>query len=164
MTATPETEVLLEALRRNLHVLNELAVRYEVETDPGRADGSPSITCLDDVKRLLGEEMGALCQEQVRVLLLDRRNRVTGQRVIYQGNAFSAIVRPAEVLRPAVVEGVPHLIVAHNHPSSDPTPSPQDFKVTKELREAADLLGLKLLDHVVIGGGEAVSLKDQGLL
>ena len=164
MTATPETEVLLEALRRNLHVLNELAVRYEVETDPARADGGPSITSPGDVQRLLGEEMGALCQEQVRVLLLDRRNRVTGQRVIYQGNAFSSVVRPAEVLRPAVVEGVPHLIVAHNHPSADPSPSPQDLTVTSELAEAADLLGLTLLDHVVIGGDEIVSLKDRGVL
>ena len=164
MTATAHTEALLEALRRNLHVLGELAVRYEVETGPGRADGGPSITGPEDVRKLLGEEMGALCQEQVRVLLLDRRNRVVGQRVIYQGNAFSSVVRPAEVLRPAVVEGVPHLIVAHNHPSSDPSPSPEDVKVTRELREAADLLGLSLLDHVVIGGEEAVSLKDRGLL
>jgi DNA repair protein RadC len=164
VTTTREADALLEALRQNLHVLNELAVRYEVETDPGRADGGPAITCPDDVKRLLGEEMGALCQEQVRVLLLDRKNRVVGQRTIYQGNCYSSVVRPAEVLRPAVVEGVPHLIVAHNHPSSDPSSSPQDVKVTKELAEAADLLGLKLLDHVVIGGDKAVSLKDQGLL
>ena len=164
MTAPPQAGALLEALRQNLHVLSELAVRYEVETDPGRADRGPSITCPEDVRRLLGEEMGALCQEQVRVLLLDRRNRVVGQRTIYQGNTYSSVVRPAEVLRPAVVEGVPHLIVVHNHPSADPSPSPQDLKVTKELAEAADLLGLKLLDHVVIGGDEIVSLKDQGLL
>lgn len=164
MTAAAHTEALLEALRRNLHVLGELAVRYEVETDPGRADGGPSITGPEDVQKLLGEEMGALCQEQVRVLLLDRRNRVVGQRVIYQGNAFSSVVRPAEVLRPAVLEGVPHLIVAHNHPSADPSPSPQDVKVTRELKEAAELLGLTLLDHVVIGGDEAVSFKDRGLL
>ncbi len=164
MTAAVHADALLEALRQNLHVLNELAVRYEVETGPGRADGGPSITCPEDVQRLLGEEMGALCQEQVRVLLLDRRNRVVAQRTIYQGNAFSSVVRPAEVLRPAVVEGLPHLIVAHNHPSGDPTPSPQDLQVTKDLREAADLLGLKLLDHVVIGANEVVSLKDQGLL
>ena len=164
MTAPPQADALLEALRRNLHVLNELAVRYEVETDPGRADGGPSITCPEDVRRLLGEEMGALCQEQVRVLLLDRRNRVVGQRTIYQGNTYASVVRPAEVLRPAVVEGVPHLIIAHNHPSGDPSPSSQDMQVTKDLREAADLLGLKLLDHVVIGANEVVSLKDQGLL
>ena len=164
MTATGHTDALLEALRRNLQVLGELAVRYEVETDPGRADSGPSITCPEDAYALLGAEMGALCQEQVRVLLLDRRNRVVGQRVIYQGNAFSSVVRPAEVLRPAVVEGVPHLIVAHNHPSGDPSPSPQDVKVTQELVDGARLLGLTLLDHVVIGGDEAVSLKDLGLL
>ena len=68
MTATEHTDALLEALRRNLHILNELAVRYEVETDPGRADGGPAITSPEDVGRLLGAEMGALCQEQVRVL------------------------------------------------------------------------------------------------
>ena len=86
-----------------------------------------------------------------------------GQRVIYQGNAWSAVVRPAEVLRPAVVVAAPHIIVAHNHPSSDPTPSPQDIAITKELAEAATLLGVELLDHVVIGRSEATSLKDRGL-
>ena len=162
MTATEHTDALLEALRRNLHVLNELAVRYEVETDPGRADEGPAITSPEDVHRLLGAEMGALCQEQVRVLLLDRRNRVVGQRVIYQGNAFSTVVRPAEVLRPAVVEGVPNLIVAHNHPSRDPTPSPEDTRATRELNQACKMLGVKLLDHVVIGGDHYASIKDLG--
>ena len=162
MTAKHE-DALLDALRQNLHVLGELAVRYEVETLPEREPDAPALCSPQDVQRLLGPEMGALAQEQVRVLLLDRRNRVVGQRVVYQGNAFSSVVRPAEVLRPAVVAAVPHIIVAHNHPSSDPTPSPQDVKVTKELAEAAKLLGVELLDHVVIGGAEAVSLKDRGL-
>ncbi len=162
MTAKHE-DALLDALRQNLHVLGELAVRYEVEIDPGRDADAPAIGSPQDVQRLLGPEMGALAQEQVRVLLLDRRNRVVAQRVVYQGNAFSSVVRPAEVLRPAVVAAVPHIIVAHNHPSNDPTPSPQDVKVTKDLAEAAKLLGVEMLDHVVIGGHEAVSLKDRGL-
>ncbi len=156
-------EALLDALRQNLHVLGELAVRYEVETLPRREPDAPALCSPQDVQRLLGPEMGTLAQEQVRMLLLDRRNRVVGQRVVYQGNAFSSVVRPAEVLRPAVVAAVPHIIVAHNHPSADPTPSPQDIRVTKELAEAARLLGVELLDHVVIGGAEAVSLKDRGL-
>ncbi len=156
-------DALLDALRQNLHVLGELAVRYEVETLPEREPDAPALCSPQDVQRLLGPEMGTLAQEQVRVLLLDRRNRVVGQRVVYQGNAFSSVVRPAEVLRPAVVAAVPHIIVAHNHPSADPTPSPQDVAVTKELAEAATLLGVELLDHVVIGGHEAVSLKDRGL-
>ena len=163
MSAPEHADAVLEALRQNLHVLGELAVRYEVETKPQRDPDAPALCSPDAVQRLLGPEMGALAQEQVRVLLLDRRNRAVGQRVIYQGNAWSAVVRPAEVLRAAVVAAVPHIIVAHNHPSRDPSPSPDDIKVTKELAEAAQLLGVELLDHVVIGGDRAVSLKDRGL-
>ena len=162
MTAKHE-DALLDALRQNLHVLGELAVRYEVEIDPERADDAPALCSPQDVQRLLGPEMGALAQEQVRVLLLDRRNRVVAQRVLYQGNCYSSVVRPAEVLRPAVVAAVPHIIVAHNHPSGDASPSPDDIKVTKDLAEAAKLLGVELLDHVVIGRSEAISLKDRGL-
>ena len=162
MSATQE-EALLEALRQNLHVLGELAVRYEVETLPERDPDAPALCSPQAVQRLLGPEMGTLAQEQVRVLLLDRRNRVVGQRVIYQGNAYSSVVRPAEVLRPAVIAAVPHIIIAHNHPSGDPSPSPDDIRVTKDLAEAAKLLGVDLLDHVVIGRSEATSLKDRGL-
>ncbi len=162
MTAQHE-DALLDALRQNLHVLGELAVRYEVETLPEREPDAPALCSPGDVQRLLGPEMGTLAQEQVRVLLLDRRNRVVGQRVIYQGNAYSSVVRPAEVLRPAVVVAAPNIIVAHNHPSGDASPSPDDIKVTKDLAEAAKLLGIELLDHVVIGRSEATSLKDRGL-
>ena len=163
MTAAGHEDALLEALRQNLHVLGELAVRYEVETKPQRDPDAPALCSPEAVQRLLGPEMGALAQEQVRVLLLDRRNHVVGQRVIYQGNCYSSVVRPAEVLRPAVVAAVPHIIIAHNHPSGDASPSPDDIKVTKELAEAAELLGVELLDHIVIGRGDAVSLKDRGL-
>ena len=116
MTATGHADALLAALRSNLDVLNELAVRYEVETRPDREPDGPIIGSPEDVQRLLGPEMATLAQEQLRVLLLDRRNRVVGQRVIYLGNCYSAVVRLAEVLRPAVVEAVPNLIVVHNHP------------------------------------------------
>ena len=108
--------------------------------------------------------MAPLAQEQLRVLLLNTRNEVVGQRVIYQGNVNSAIVRPAEVLRPAVTEAVPNIIVCHNHPSGDPTPSPEDVAITKDLAAAGKLLGVELLDHVVIGGDRFVSLKERGLM
>ena len=163
MSGPGHADAVLEALRQNLHVLGELAVRYEVETLPGRDPDAPALCSPEAVHRLLGPEMGALAQEQVRVLLLDRRNRIVGQRVVYQGNAYSSVVRPAEVLRAAVVAAVPHIIVAHNHPSGDASPSPDDIKVAKELAEAAELLGVELLDHIVIGRGDAVSLKDRGL-
>ena len=108
--------------------------------------------------------MAPLAQEQLRVLLLDTRNRVLGQRVVYQGNVSSAVVRAAEVLRPAVLEAAPRLVVAHNHPSGDPDPSPEDAAVTRDLAAAARLLGIALLDHVVIGADRAVSLRERGLL
>ena len=123
----------MEALRSNLHLLGEIAMRYEVETQPERPEDPPAINCPDDVRRLLGPEMAQLAQEQLRVLLLDTKNNVVGQRVVYQGNVSSAIVRPAEVLRPAVIEAVPSIIISHNHPSQDPTPSPEDVAITREL-------------------------------
>ena len=156
--------VLLNALRINLSLLGEIAMRYEVETQPERPDDPPSITTPGDVHKLLAPEMSGLAQEQLRVLLVNTKKVVVGQRVVYQGNISSAIVRPAEVLRPAVVEAVPSIIVSHNHPSKDPTPSPEDLACTRELSQAAKLLGVELLDHVVIGGNRYVSLKEQGLM
>ena len=153
---------LLEALRSKLHLLGEIAMRYEVETQPERPEDPPSISCPDDVRRLLGPEMAPLAQKQLRVLLLNTRNLVVGQRVVYQGNVNSSMIRPAEVLRPAVMEAVPSSIISHNHPSQDATPSPEDAAITRELSQAAKLLGIELLDHVVIGGDKFVSLKERG--
>ena len=155
---------LLEALRSNLSLLGEIAMRYEVETQPQRPKDPPSIVTPRDVHALLGPEMSQLAQEQLRVLLLNTRNEVIGQRVIYKGNVNSSMIRPAEVLRPAVLESVPSIIVSHNHPSGAADPSPEDVAVTKDLAKAAKLLGIDLLDHVVIGGDRFVSLKERGLM
>ena len=108
--------------------------------------------------------MSALAQEQLRVLLLNTRNQVRGQRVIYMGNVNSSVIRPAEVLRAAVIESAPSIIISHNHPSGDPTPSPEDVSITRELVQAGKLLGIDLLDHVVIGGDGWVSLKERKLM
>ena len=161
-----QTDTLLDALRSNLHLLGELAMRYQVETQTERATGDlPSINCPDDVRRLLGPEMaqgsprssfGCCCSPP--------RTNVVGQRVVYQGNVNSSMIRPAEVLRPAVMEAVPSIIVCHNHPSQDPTPSPEDAAITRELAQAGKLLGIELLDHVVIGGDRFASLKERGLM
>ena len=164
MTTERYTDTLLETLRRNVSILGELAVRYGVETHPPRPADPPAVYSPDAVRRLLAPEMGYLAQEQLRVLLLDARTRVVGQRVIYQGDIGSITIRPAEVFRPAVIEAVPSIIVVHNHPSKDPEPSPADVAITKKLMEAGKLLGVELLDHVVIGGDKAVSLKERGLI
>ena len=162
--STGPEQVLLEALRSNLNLLGELTMRYAVETKPERPANPPGITEPRDVKLLLGPEMSGLAQEQLRVLLLDTKKKVVGQRVIYQGNISSAIVRPAEVLRPAVVAAVPSIVVVHNHPSGDPYPSPEDVDATAKIAEAAKLLGVELLDHVVIGRDRFVSMAERGLV
>ena len=107
--------------------------------------------------------MSKLAQEQLRVLLVNTRNRVVGQRIIYQGTVNSAGVRVAEVLRPAVVEGIPSIIICHNHPSHDPTLSPDDVNITRQIKDAAKLLGVELMDHVVIGGNGCISMKEKGM-
>ncbi len=160
----PEGQALLDALRSNLNLLGELAMRYEVSTRPEGPEDPPSIGSASDVYDLLGPEMSRLAQEQLRVLLLDIRSNVLGQRVVYQGNVNSSVVRAAEVLRHAVLEAVPSIIICHNHPSQSPDPSPEDVLITRKLKQAADLLDIELLDHVVIGGKRFVSLKQKGLM
>ena len=122
------------------------------------------ISCPQDAANLVSAEMALLTQENLVVLLLNTRNQVVARRTIYIGTVNSSAVRPAEVLRPAVRENAPSFIVVHNHPSGDPTPSPEDVAVTRDLAAAGKLMDIELLDHLVIGqGGRFVSLKEKRL-
>ena len=116
-----------------------------------------------DVFNLLSGEMSFLVQEHLRVLLLNTKNEVLATHEIYKGNVNSAVIRVSEVLRPAVRENCPNIIIVHNHPSGDPTPSPEDIMVTRQISQCADMMDIELLDHVVIGNQRYVSLKERGL-
>lgn len=116
-----------------------------------------------DVFNLLGAEMGFLVQEHLKVLLLNTKNEVLATHEIYKGNVNSAAIRVSEVLRPAIRENCPNIIIAHNHPSGDPTPSPEDILVTRQIRTCAEMMDIELLDHVVIGNQRFVSLKERRL-
>ena len=107
--------------------------------------------------------MGLFEQEHLRALLLNVKNEVVAIEEIYRGNVSSSVVRVAEVLRPAVRENCPGVILVHNHPSGDPTPSPEDILVTRQIRTGAEMMDIELLDHVVLGTRGFVSLKDKGL-
>ena len=123
-----------------------------------------TVNCPEDVVNLLSAEMSALEQEHLRVLLLNTRNEVTGIEEIYVGNVNSSVVRPAEVFRPGIRANATSILVVHNHPSGDPTPSGADVSITRELVEAGKLLGMELLDHIVIGSGQRyVSMKEARL-
>ena len=117
----------------------------------------------EDVANLMAAEMTILDQEHLRVLLLDTKNHVTGVSEIYIGNVNSSVVRPAEVFRQAIRDNAPAIIVVHNHPSGDPTPSAEDGAITAQLRASGELLGIELLDHIILGAQRHVSLKEQGL-
>ncbi len=106
-------------------------------------------------------EMGYLTQEQLRVLCLDTKNYVIHQQVVYQGTVNSSLVRAAEVFRPAVTRNAPSIVVLHNHPSGDPSPSPEDVRTTEQLRQAGAVLDIDLLDHIVIGHGKFISMKER---
>ncbi len=116
-----------------------------------------------DVHALLGAEMSLLEAEHLKAVLLNVRNQVMAVRDVYQGSVHSAVVRVAEVFRDAVRENCPNLIVVHNHPSGDPSPSSDDVALTKQMWEAGRLLGIDLLDHIVIAKGGMASLRELAL-
>lgn len=123
----------------------------------------PKITRPDDAVNLVQVEMGYLKQEQLRVLCLDTKNFVVAQQVVYQGTVNSSVVRVAEIYKPAITRTCPAIVVIHNHPSGDPTPSPEDIRTTEQLRKAGELLDIELLDHIIVGQHRWVSLKERGL-
>ncbi len=126
-------------------------------------DQRPKIATPDDVINLIGVEMAALGQEQLRIVLLDTKHQVLAIRTVYQGSVNGAPVRPAEIFREAIRHNAVAMVIAHNHPSGDPTPSGADVTVTRELVAAGELLGIDVLDHLVIGQGRHASLRRLGL-
>ncbi len=123
------------------------------------APEQPVIRQSADAARLV-MDMATLAQEHVRVLLLDARRRCTGIHTVYIGTVSATAVRAAEIYREAVTRNAPALIVAHNHPTGDPSPSPEDVALTRSLAAAGRVLDIQLIDHLIIGRGEYRSLRE----
>lgn len=123
----------------------------------------PTVQRPEDVARLLSPDLAPLGQEHLRVVLLSTKNHVLAVHQVYVGTVNTSLVRAAEVFRPAIRENAPSVIVVHNHPSGDPAPSQQDIELTRQLYEAGRTLNVALLDHVIIGDGRFVSMKERGL-
>jgi DNA repair protein RadC len=111
----------------------------------------PQITGPQDIYGLLRSDMAFLEQESVRVVLLNTKNRVLDVRPVSQGSLNSSVVRVAEVFREAVREQAAAIVLTHNHPSGDPTPSAEDVAITRRVVEAGELLDIDVLDHIIIG-------------
>jgi DNA repair protein RadC len=116
-----------------------------------------------DAAQLLMAEMAHLEQEHFKVLLLDTRNRMIDNITLYIGSLNANHIRVAEVYRDAIRQNAAAIIVAHNHPSGDPTPSPEDVEVTRQIVKAGNTMDIELLDHLVIGKQRFVSLRERGL-
>ncbi len=123
----------------------------------------PQVRSPADAANLLMLEMSLLAQEQMRVILLDSKNRVLAIPTVYQGSLNTSLIRVGELFREAIRQNCAAIIVVHNHPSGDPTPSPEDVLVTKQIVEAGKLLDIEVLDHLIIGQQRYVSLKERGL-
>lgn len=117
-----------------------------------------------DVTTLLINEMSNLNQEVLKLILLNTKNIVIGVRDVFKGSLNSSIVHPREIFREAVSKGSANIIICHNHPSGDPTPSKEDINITLRIKQCGDLMGIGLLDHIIIGNNSYVSLKEKGII
>ncbi len=141
-----------------LQAMLELARRAQA-TQPQRT----RIHRAADLAALLMPEMSGLDHEQMRVVLLSTKNDVLGVHLIYQGSVHTTVIRAAEIFAEAVRANAPSIAIAHNHPSSDPSPSPEDLRTNKSLVEAGKTLDIELLDHLVIGANRFFSFKEHGV-
>jgi DNA repair protein RadC len=124
----------------------------------------PQIGSPADVARIVMPSMRDLQRELLIVLCLDTKNNVTKQRRIFEGSLNASIIHPREVFRFAIEEAAASIILVHNHPSGDPAPSPEDIHATKQFVEAGKLLQISVTDHVIIGDGCYISMKEEGII
>ncbi|MGU3473124.1 RadC family protein [Paenibacillus sp. D51F] len=121
------------------------------------------IRCPQDVRDTV-HDLKFLDKEHFICLFLNTKFRVIGRETISVGTLNASLVHPREVFKAAIRRGAASVVFAHNHPSSDPTPSPEDIQLTNRLVECGQILGIDVLDHVIIGGDNWVSLKERGLI
>jgi len=162
-------ELSLDELTQEKGIGPAKAVSIKAAIEIGRriAMGSRernSIKSPEDVKNLVMEEMRYFDREHFRVLYMDRKGGLIVWEDISVGGLHSSIVHPREVFKTAVKRSAASIILIHNHPSGDPTPSKEDIEVTRRLTEAGSIMGINVLDHIVIGEANYCSLKQQGLL
>jgi DNA repair protein RadC len=165
MSAQPQRRTLpalARTLRENGRLLAALARRCETDRLAPPAAG-PTFREPADIAAYLGPEMLNLPQEQLRVVLLDRRGRLIDTPLIYQGGQTETAVRLADCFRDAVRANAAAMVLVHNHVSADPTPSDDDVQLTHDAGQAGLLLGISVLDHVILGREGTSSLRALGL-
>lgn len=150
-------ELLMRKVRTLHEELNQVLYTAKVKD-------KPVINSPGDAYAILQPFMGSLQHEEMWVVLLNTRNHILELVRLYQGSTNSSLVKVGEVFRAAIARGgVNAVVIAHNHPSNDPTPSPDDVAVTRAIVQAGKLLDISVLDHLVVCSERYVSLKERGL-
>jgi DNA repair protein RadC len=149
-------------------ITNQTALRLKAALALGRKllqpeDERPTIHSPGDAAQILMPILAHREQEYLLIMMLDTRNRMLDISEIYHGSLNSSMVRVGEVFKPALQRNAASVLVAHNHPSSDPTPSPEDVTVTRAIVQAGKLLDVSVVDHIICGLSRWVSLKEKGL-
>ena len=117
-----------------------------------------------DLADLLMGEMNELTQEVLKVVLLSTKNMIIGTKDVFKGSLNTSIVHPREIFKQAINKNSASIIICHNHPSGDPTPSKEDINITLRIKECGDIIGIQLVDHIIIGNNKFVSLNERGLI
>ncbi|GAA0109972.1 DNA repair protein RadC [Clostridium tertium] len=123
-----------------------------------------SISSPRDIAKLLINEMMSLKQEILKLIMLDTKNNIIGIKDVFKGSLNTSIVHPREIFKEALKKSSSSIIICHNHPSGDPTPSKEDINITLRLKECSKIIGIDLLDHLIIGKDKFVSLKEKGII
>lgn len=143
-----------------IHAALELGIRISQTKIPSLG----VITEAEDVVKIFMEEMRYFKKEVFKILLLDNKGKIISREIVSMGDLSSSIVHPRETFRSAVKRSAASVILVHNHPSGNPTPSEEDIRATKRIVEAGNILGIAVLDHIIIGDGTYVSLNAKGLM
>lgn len=148
-----------EAKATQILAMCELYKRFKVSELTQVKISKPS-----DVAELVLDELRMLRQEVLILLTLDTKNKVISKKEIFKGGLNSSLVHPREIFREAVKDSAASIIICHNHPSGDPTPSRDDINITTRLKECGKMMGIELLDHLIIGDNRFISLKEKDIL
>ena len=138
----------------SIKMIKEASFLYQTRT----------ISSPNDAYEMIREQLEGLDREQFMIACLNTKNEPTNISVVAVGSLNTAIVHPREVFKTAILSNAASIMAFHNHPSGDTEPSQQDIQLTNRLYEAGELLGIKLLDHLIIGDGTFTSLKEKGYL
>jgi len=149
-----------EAKAVQLKAAFELGARFKASRGPER----PEIRSSRDVVEVASDAMRLYEEERFAILLLDTKNRLIRQETVSVGTLNASLVHPREVFRSAIRASSAAVIVCHNHPTGDCRPSREDFETTRRIREAGELVGIRLLDHIIMGDGDYYSFKDNDTL